>query len=258
MEKKRTERIILLWQGVFGVMFFLTSCYVQRRENSGVVLITTKFYDTAIKDYITIRDYGPPQKVWYRDSFAIEEVVGISIKEDSLGYQTRTIAVSYYTFMDLRTRAFYRYASFSDTAAIIKKYVGPDSTGVDGPWNFYIRHGEFFDDSREKPLDTVINDITYKRITGYRIYKAPEYPEDSIKVFQIGYLRCDKKETMFRFTRAFEKKADCPLVRVDDIISPMLYGIHSDQIDFVADKLNSDELKVFDKWQKNAKESPVE
>jgi len=72
----------------------------------------------------------------------------------------------------------------------------------------------------------------------------------------LAYLRCDKKNSIFHYDRAFDEKMGCPVTRIefrDEDIKAFAVG----EMEFVRDKLTAEELKVFAAWERNAKLNPV-
>jgi hypothetical protein len=197
--------------------------------------------DSVDKQFISAPTYVPDQRVWYKDSLVLTESIGIDINNND-----RFAKPLHYTFINLKTREFYRYLNFSDTAKVIKQFFGPDSMGVDGVWNFYKRHGEYFFEN--ELIDTTIKGENYRRIKAYVLDKQD-------KRYLILYLSCKHKDILVQLDKEFGDKMGCPIVRVDRI--PYDINALSVEIEFLSDKFTPEEQKVFNAWEKYARDNPV-
>ncbi|HMK25077.1 MAG TPA: hypothetical protein VK483_03540 [Chitinophagaceae bacterium] len=240
------------------VAFLLVSCVSHRKiSTSGVVVYSHKFYDPAIKDYVRQPTFIPGIKIWYKDSMVIEEIPRIYINTDTNGHVMRYVNPYFYTFIDLPTRSFYDFSTFSDTSKIIKKYTQPDSLGVAGGWNFY---SPFELPKAAPPVelpDTLMEGINYKRLRLFYYYQRSGELE-KFMVEWIGFFRCDKKGTMFRLDSTYSKMIGCPLVRSEWQPSKQEKFPVSVQIEYIRDSLTPEELRVFKAWGKKAKMDPVQ
>ncbi len=247
----------MICQKVNEILFFcflisMISCHVQKASiNSGVIYLNTKSYNPNVQEY-NKEPIFPDLKIWYKDSLVIEQIKLVNINTDTTQLTTITHPIDGYVFIDLKSKSFYHYKTFSDTALIINKYTQPDSLPIqgNGGWNFYNSRDLKLIGNPETLSDTVINNLTYKRV------KLFTKIEEDI-VIQIGYLECDRKNSFFQLYTNLGKKLGCPIVRLDDLPSIQNPKAVSVQIDFVSDKLTSNEMKVFNAWEKNARKNPV-
>lgn len=230
-------------------MYNLISCDSGRKiNNSGVVRVKIQVFDTVMGSSakpVLNNEF----KIWYKDSLAIEEVKTIRFLRKPGGEKSVEEFIKHHVFIYPPSRSFYYYKTFSDTAAIIKKYSGTDSFGIHGGWNFYKERNLEFSGTPEVMSDTAIEQVQYKRVK----YKTKKGDLDYIS---ITYFRCDNKISMFKFDKAYSEKIGCPMVRIDDF--PVEKGNPmTAQIAFLTDTLSLRELRVFDAWEKNAKQNPV-
>lgn len=253
------EKYNLIWKASTFLLltFHLTGCRQQKMlPESGHIIHSLKFYEPVYKDYIKQPIYWPDTKIWYKDSIIIQEITGLYISRDTKGQEVREIKSEFYIFIDLPSRSFYKYSTFTDTSKIVKKYTQPDSLKIEGGWNFYAP----FELPKASPpqilADTIIDGVNYKRLSLFYYYKNRI---DSIPriVESMGYFRCDKSGTMFKLDITYSKKMGCPLVRLDYHLSEDEKIRSSSQVEFVRNTLTSEELKVFNAWEKNAKNNPV-
>lgn len=211
----------------------------------GEVQMKTHFYDA--KGNPTFTDL---LRVWYKDSAVVEEMHRTNTVT-AAGVTTVTYPVILYRYIHLRTKTMYDYKSFSDTAKIINKAVLPDSLMEDYGWSFYSDKILRIKGAPEPLSDTIIDNITYKRA------KFSFERHDPKKNFLIGYLRCDGKGLLFSLEKAYSRQLNCTMVKFFDFQVGRERPYASQEIDFVSDTLTQEELKIFDAWQRNAKENPV-
>ena len=236
----------------------LLSCEAQNEYlKSGVVIHGYRRIDLKTNE-VSIPEYHRDWKVWYMDSLIVQEAGHVHINEDTNGVETWYSDVLYYTFIDLRTRSFYRYSSFSDTATMIKCcYTQADSVPVGGGWDFYYHPAPKKVINTLPMPDTIINNKVYKRACSS--VNPSEGSSSESEVRKIYYFDCSRKNSMFTIDYNISKLADhCPLVRIDYL--PYKGGskyMNISFIDFMADSLTGNEIKVFNAWKKNMKEKPV-
>ena len=234
----------------------IASCEVQRKCNScGIVTHGFRDYNLSSHD-LTLPQYQRDWKVWYWDSCVIQEAATVYINEDANNIETWHTGVQYYTYIDLRSRSFYRYSSFSDTARMIKCcYTQADSTEVGGGWNFYYHPAPQKKKEISFIADTIIEGVSYKRAIDV---KNNHNSFEESKFSRTLYFDCSRKGSMFTIDYNLSQIANCPLVRIDyfpndkkEDLMPMSL------IEFVSDSLSKSEIDVFKAWKKNAEKFPV-
>lgn len=245
---------------VFLLIIFL-SCKSQKTSTSnGLVLYKTRYLDQNTKKFVS-GAFEKDRKVWFKDSLIIGEGSHVNIKNDEFGNLSWENFVGEYTFIDLRTKSFYEYATFSDTAQSIDKYMQPDTGRNKRGWNFFSKASIFSLENLEKISDTTINGIIYKRIKSFKIVEIQNPEEQKLlgkqqMIIQVGYLRCDLKNSVFSLDKPLHEKFGCPIVRFDQI-SPSNNSWIITEREFLPNKLTPEELKVFEAWERNARQSPV-
>src|SRR5687768_9146643 len=118
---------------IFFIVIGFISCKPQKElavSNSGIILMTTKHYNIETGQYDQ-EGIMPGFKIWYKDSSVIEEIKAVNI-ETVNGVSTKKNPISHYVFINLRTRMFFVYKNFTDTAKIIDQYTQPDSMEIRG------------------------------------------------------------------------------------------------------------------------------
>jgi hypothetical protein len=212
--------------------------------------ITGKFYADE--------SFWTDQRIWYKDSLVIQEVASKNYLYDSSWKESFVIGVLKYTFLDMRSMTFYEYKSFSDTAKMVERYLASDTAHIPGGWAFYkYTPGEKYNGFGKAKIltDTVIDDITYKRIT--RLYTRQGQMDNIVPEKYINYYRCDKKGMMMFSLYRELNEIDCVCSRIDIIPTAEGYVTLSRQVFYLADSLTPAEQKVFTAWEKYAKENPV-
>ncbi len=235
------------------VLITFTTCMTgnikHSNNNTQVVEYKSQFYDTVgngfSKPFMIFKE-----KIWYKDSMAIESVSSQNIITDTNMKTTEQLIIIHYRFSDLRSRLVYEYKNFSDTAAIIQKYSYDDTIPILGGWNFKWLRKTDYNGTPEALPDTNIDNISYKRI---RLSKIT--PDNSYAV--ICYFRCEQKGTVFNFDPSLSEKVGCPLVKKYYFSLSQKGKANSSEINFLSNRFTTEELKVFDAWEKNIKQYPV-
>jgi hypothetical protein len=217
--------------------------------SAGLIELNIQLYDTVgnqfSKPVLSIKD-----KVWYKDSIVIEEVHSIKIVSSSSQPATQEIILENYRFNDLRTRMVYEYKHFADSAKITRIYSLDDTTKIYGGWDFKFKRKLEYQGSPEGLSDTIIDQIGYKRV---KLKSAIKYNP----FFMICYFRCDRKGTMFDIDPPLSKMIGCPLVKIITFSPIKQETPSSSEINFLSETLTKEELKIFDAWERNAKNNPV-
>jgi hypothetical protein len=228
------------------------STYPSNRSSSDVILVEI------------VADISPPgaegptdpgqrvrSKVWYKDSFAIEEIVSIkSVFESGKGIK-HEYPIQHYRFTDLRKRAIYLYQTLTDTATCFRNFSFSDSVEIVGGWGFNFRRSIKVEALPAAGKDTVWDGVIYKRM-----YLSCN--ENNRKVFRVVFFRCDKKFHPFNFDSSLSEKTGCPLTLsyyTDSSFSAK--PILMDKIEFLRDTLTKVENNIFDAWERYAKAHPV-
>lgn len=155
-------------------------------------------------------------------------------------------------YIDLRSKTWYNYFSFSDTANLIDKGHLPDSVFTDYGWSYFSDKALQIMGTPRMMLDTVIQNITYKKAKFHFIQ------QDSSKNYQIGLFRCDGKGNLFSLEKQFSRFLNCTMTKLYTYRGNSTKPYGSIEIDFVSDDLSPEQMKVFAAWAENAKKySPV-
>lgn len=235
---------------IIALSLNFTSCISLAQENksdeTGVVQKKTSFYNADGTTMLI-----GLLKIWYKDSVAIEEVNRTNTVTDTAGLTTVNYELILYRYIDLKNKTLYDYKSFTDTAKIINKALLPDSMMKDYGWSFYSDKTVQIQGQPELLSDTVLKDIKYKRIKYSLLHQDPK------KNFDIGYLRCDGRQSMFSLEKRYSRERNCILVKNFSFQYGKKYPYASREVNFLSDTLTKEELKVFDAWERNAKNNPV-
>jgi hypothetical protein len=242
---KLTTMILRYCIGLF-LFLSLTSCTYSQPNKNGKGGCFVELITTFIEPGAT----GPADpglvavsKIWYRDSFAIEEVFTlktvISPKKEIKNEQV----INYYRFCDIRNKKMYLFKHLADTAVCYKKYNFGDKGSIDGGWGFSSKK-RFPYTGRPKLLgDTIIDNIVYKQM---RLV----FEEKNNKLYRLCLYRCDKPLQPFNFDPVLSNEIGCPLT-FDFFMDSTYTKSHShSEIRFTADSLTPSENTIFDAWIK--------
>lgn len=237
----------------YCVLFFAPGCTLHKKIITGEsYLLKSWVLDKNINKFIS-PNYTKDRKFWSLDSMIIAEGQLINIKEDEVGKESWSVEVNKYTFIDLRSRSFYEYTTFTDTAKIIDKFSQPDTGRVKGGWGFFSTQSAIQLENMTIVPDTIIKNIVYKRVKSFRMIQGASGTQ---KELQFGYFRCDKKNSIYKLDNPLSKKMGCPVVRIEKFYPELKSGI-AYEIEFLPDKLTPEKVKIFATWKKNAKNNPV-
>ncbi len=188
-------------------------------------------------------------KVWYRDSLAIESVSKVHIISDKTGTR-QDLQLLYYRFSDLKKNWAYEYDSFSDTAKLLRKYSYNDTVQVINGWNFKFKRKWDYNGNPEILPDTTVDGVLYKRA---RLMRGPQTDPN----IAICFFRCDKNFQIFVLDSFLSEMIGCPFVK-GFISSPSKKEVSlSNEIVFLANEFTPAEQKVFDAWEKNIKKYTI-
>ena len=228
---------------------FLYSCNGKTSNNTttyhgdaGILTRKIQFYNSSGQQI-----YLAPMKIWYLDSVAIEELGIANIVTDTFKRTTISFIPRAYKYIDLRTKSWYDYTTFSDTSQIINKGI-LDTLFPEGGWAFYTNSVRMKSKPEALP-DTMIAAITYKRVKFSPLKSRPTY--------MIGYLRCDNKGKLFSLEKDFSYRVNCVMTRCDEFKEGASRPFASSELEFLSDTLSEKEAKVFSALDKNQRNNPV-
>ncbi|HSU27902.1 MAG TPA: hypothetical protein VLJ68_05945 [Chitinophagaceae bacterium] len=198
------------------------------------------------------REYFPTIKIWFKDSVAIEEVT--IMKSNTIDLKTTfERIVDHYILIDLKTKSFYHYSSFSDTARILEKYKQDDSVQIrgNGGWAFYHIPKLPLISEPEIIEDTIFDNTTFKRARA--LLKSSNQGINTA----ILYFNKDIGKTLFQLDAELGKKMGYPLVRFDYIKNNNGSSSFSTEIKILSKTLNDSELRIFKEWERNISLYPI-
>lgn len=217
--------------------------------NQGHAFLKYMRYDSKKKEYVLDRQL----KYIYYDSALI-------VERDQLNRYTNMVTgekkiwteIIGYTYVDLRTKSFYLYKNFSDTAKIEDSYLQPIKGRPKGGWSFFKKPSKMPYGSI--PLeDTAINNVIYKRIKSYHPW---ETGGTDTSWHQIYFFDCDSKTPFLNVGKASDGPRDCVITRIESHTYKNDLKLY-DEIKIVPQKLTLKEIKVFASWKRNVKKYPV-
>lgn len=250
-----------LWIVSFAFVIYNSSCYsIKKRQNSGSVLLKHRVRDPQTGEFV-LPAYERDRKVWYMDSLIIGEGAHVDIENDQRGNSIWNAYVGEYTFIDLRTKSYYEYLTFSDTAKIVDSYFEAEGGGNKRGWKFFSSNVLFPIGKTVNLSDTIMDGISYKRIQTIDSVKVPHGEDQKVKdstqiQLRIGYLRCDLPTSIFSMDKSVEKRLGCQVIRFDQIALSN-QSVISTQIEFLPERLTEKEIRVFNAWKTNMKKYPI-
>jgi hypothetical protein len=199
-------------------------------------------------------EYLRDAKIWYKDHFIIEERSAFTSEKDIYGKETVNEYVDHYSFVNLKTREYYDYKNFSDTAHPLRSFSDSATIKENGGRDFWGTKNTTFKTGGVLISDTTFKGVTYKRVWKDSLYGAGT--EQPYRMQYIAYLRCDLKGMPVTVEKRLSDRIGCPAVRSDYInLTSGLYIIS--KLDKIADRFSVEEEKVFTAWEKYAREHPV-
>lgn len=241
------------------LFIFLLGCASQKKNShSGVLLFELRMQHFNSNEII-VPDYSSDIKMWYWGRYVIQRIMLIRIFDSADVHKWRS-EESFYTFLDLKTRNYFRYSSFSDTAKMIQCcYTTTDSLGIEYGWNFFYKPAIVKKTEITFLTDTVLNDVTYKRGISFRNKTLPD-KKTIVEPNQIYYFHTTQKAPVFTLNHSLTERTGYPVTRIDFFDS--FKSDHAKfrwirQIRFEADSLTESEKNVFKKWIENARLNSV-
>ncbi len=236
-----------LFKYYFIILLALDSCNIQGQQNVKMGVVNTTFetfFSTSVPPFLG------SSLIWYRDSTVVMSIPRVRFASKNNEPAVRSDTIMHYLFIDLKSKSFYQYGTFTDTAALQKSYWQPDSLYIDGGWNFYYDKNVVMLHKPEQVEDTIISAVNYKRV------KFTTLENESRGGYSIGYIRCDRGRSMFSREKNYSDSINCSM----DIIESYNKITNNKEVttstEFLRDLLNEEEIKVFDTWEGYAKKHP--
>ncbi len=236
----------------FSFLLALMSCAISSKHPANAqaehVRVRTTSYHIANNEATAYLSFA--NNVWYKDSVGITQMTAIQ----SVGTPTTdTIftATIGYRLVDMRKKWAYEYRNLSDTAAIMKKIVLTDSVLLIGGWNFFRPFDIIVYDSLRSVGDTTISGIRYARYRLRQLFGGNQYLSEEL-------FRCDKKGSIFTFSKKLSDEIGCPLVKRTTLTPDGKFPVNSGEIEFVSNNFPDSIQRVFAAWKRNVQLYPVQ
>jgi len=234
------------------ICLLLASCAAVTKSTSpskGHALLKLMRYDEEKQEFVTYREL----RYRYSDSMVIVERDKLTmITDHRTGEKRDSVSIIGYTFVDLRTKSFYLYGHFSDTAQPERSYQQPAEGRPEGGWNFFQKP-QPANAQRVALPDTLIGETVYKRFKSYQLSSTDNR---DTAYWEVKYFDC-KSGTPFLFVGLEEgQPTGCVMTMYESYIIKNRWWLIN-KMKTVSNKLSEDEEKVFVAWKKNAERSPV-
>lgn len=238
------KKLLLLFT-YFLTIFLSLKCKVSKpptNEGEAIELVRTLWHMGNNKDTpnITIKE-----RAWYQDSIGITELCRINFVETDTSKYVY-ISTTGYRFVNLKQKRVYEYTSFSDTAALKRKYRYTDTTEFIAGWNFTTKP-RIGADSLTQLTDTLIDKTVYARC---------KFEEDLFN--NICWFRCDKKNMYFTLSREISDRIGCPVFFFSSYPIKNPDRKHEQKINLISQRFPDSVQKVFNAWKKNEVKYPIE
>jgi len=189
--------------------------------------------------------YNIPLRVWYRDSMAIEEIVGTGSVTDENNVTTIEHPFQFCIYLDLRRDSVYDLSSLTDTARVLRRYPLPDSIMPGPGWAFFSKKQTPFDRAPHFFGDTTIDGKTWK--LGYITYRIKF---DRYQHRVIGFFCCGEPYSPFSLEHGYYEQSGCRLDRILDFFDNYKHHTVDQRIEKLADKIPDSINHLFDSWQR--------
>lgn len=207
-------------------------------EESGIYIIKHYFYDPQTS--VDTPSMYNEAKIWIKGNKSIQEIPQLNLVTAKNGMKTVEKSVKQYTYINYDKQVYYYFHNFSDTAKPFSEIMQLNFFKQDAGWNFYSK--EYFKyDSVKHLTDTLINNTAYARDKYIR-------SADNNRVNFISYSLCNQAEYLIELIKIHDKKPNCSILRLDTFFYTDL--VASTQILREDDSLTSEDLSVFNKWEK--------
>jgi hypothetical protein len=224
--------------GKFLILFWLIPLQVHPQIQGKIKLNYYTFNPNNPNEFSSL-----DQTVWYLGNQSIQNIPTLDIKTDSTGTHMSTF-VKYYLFIDPSSRKYFYYDGFSDTARLIKHFKKISPITKHGGWDMYANVKGFEYENSIKLSDTIFDGNVYGR------YKFPKNTNGELNVF-IAYVKDEKFDIPIKLFKFFSDRINQTIVRMDTYYQGRLVGIM--QLQYLSEKLTSEEEKIFKRWNRETK-----
>lgn len=233
---------------VFLLLLLATHSAAQQNcRGCGAGFSRDRIYEPALNTYV-LPKYERDPKFWFYDSMVITERHRLNIEKDGKGKERWWREVIGYTFLDVRTKCFYNYGHFSDTARIQKATRQMGEGQSKSGWNYFLQPRI---PHQSVPLtDTVLYGTNCHRLLGFWLVQS-----DTVLVETMYYVS-EAKSPLISCGKTVVDGKRFSIIRLDDF-SVANKIRHYSFIDVTSQNLTQKEMKVFGAWKRNAARHPV-
>jgi hypothetical protein len=229
---------------LFGVV--ISSCGSAQEKAQCTVNYITTFYGENGKVAFTGKT-----KLWQNGNLFIQQVYTIKINTDEYNKKTVEYEPRFCRLTDLGARCFYDFHMLSDTSSCFSSGNLPEFPVSEGAWPFYSDKIEQIDGTPEMLKDTIIKGKNYKKIK----YCLKSF--DCTKNYFVGLFPDGMAYSELSFEKKFSKEKNWLLSKRFHYNIGSQYPSVLQEIEFLSDKLSAPEERIFDAWEKYAREHPV-
>ena len=231
---------------ILFLLIWKTSCKTKSTSDENVLYYNTTFYN--IDGRVSLMN---KVKLWQKDSTVIQE--NYTIKTNTThGVKTTKYIPLFCRYIDLKTRCFYDYLSFSDTATCYRTGKIDHLTREDNGYHFFWDHVYEISSSPTMLSDTTIKGQTYMRAKYYL------KDVDSTRVFFIGFFPVKQSYNFFSIEDKFSRQKNW-FMKINHEYHQNRANFPSviSEVDFIENKFSEAETQVFNAWEEYARDHPV-
>jgi hypothetical protein len=229
-------------------LIFLVACYSTIEKHvavQGVVIDKLSFLTMDGKS-----TFEAKQKIWQNDSAFIQEV-NTAVSNTTDGIRKTIYEPIFYRYMSIKTKLYFDYYHFSDTAVSFRNNTLPDTFILDNVLNSTIN----FANERRFPIKSI------PRVLGDTIVDKKNYTKvwfqtnfsDTNRVYYIGLIEKGCTNYFRSKESYYSKQLGGCLVCIWEYYDNNTYPSVRSDYEHIADTLTQEELKVFAAWERNAK-----
>jgi hypothetical protein len=189
-----------------------------------------------------------PIKLHFYKGYVIEEYKGLNFLDDTNKRKSSYLSNEMPVFINRKTNQYYRFNSFSDTAAVIYQFTDTDTVRIGVPYEFDKLKSKtpMIDGTLPELEDTLIDGKVIKR----HLYSTDrEIPGSKYHLSTTMYSRCDLKKIPFHVYEELDKFTGCVCFLTKS-------KAMTQRIDYSSGKLSKAEKAVFRNMIRKAKKYP--
>jgi hypothetical protein len=227
-------------------LFMFTTCKVNVSDSEAVAYNYLRLFDK--KQHVI---FEGRHKLWKRGDVYIQEIYTVKTETNSSTGTKVSYVPEFCKLVDLKSKTYFDFYTFSDTSKCFKKGILPDSLFKDGALSFHSDKKNEIEGVPEILSDTTINNRSFHRTKFF----TKGY--DSLKSYSIGFYPAEMPYSILSLEKSFSKSKNWYLQKILDYATAIAAPYAEMEVDIIAHELTPAERKIFDAWERYAKAHPV-